>query len=573
MKSSETRFRQLFFDKDAVRHSPQNPINPIMQWLHNLGVRDIALAPAGRNAGFVGACLGLHPRFQLTWFYEEACAAFWALGRIKRTGRPAAVITTSGSAAGQLLPAVMEAYFSGLLLVCLTADRPKSFRGTGAPQSTFQKDLFKNYTQISFDCDSLQDFNHQLKQKLKKRTLKSYVPIHINCCIKEPMDEPIEENPGIDIQETTLFTLANWAPSLSWNQSRQINAFFSAQEPYFILIGPTSLADRLFIPGILGQLQAPFYAELASGMRNYKDSHISQLAITNLDFFLLQVKKATGLKNCRVIRLGGVPTHRFWRDLEARSETVGLPVLNITALPFSGLSQKRKNTFSCALPFEPSPRRPIQFKGLLPLKNQTNAAFALFLQEVESIFPYSEQAWVLRLAKLMAPKSLFYLGNSLAIRWADLMIHSLNPTIDVYVSRGVNGIDGQVSTFLGLASADHAENWAILGDLTVLYDLAGFWPSKLTQESRSLRLVILNNGGGKIFQGMYQSEHFQNTHALQFSHLAAFWGWDIMTLKTLDDLKPLPKRVMIEIIPDPQETLLAKICFNKHLSKQKEVPC
>jgi 2-succinyl-5-enolpyruvyl-6-hydroxy-3-cyclohexene-1-carboxylate synthase len=114
-----------------------------------------------------------------------------------------------------------------------------------------------------------------------------------------------------------------------------------------------------------------------------------------------------------------------------------------------------------------------------------------------------------------------YLGNSLPIREWDLAAEKKSKDLDCWGSKGLNGIDGQISTFLGFSSPQ-SENWAVLGDLTTLYDLPGPWILPQLPETL-VRFVIVNNGGGKIFSRMFPLQEFQNRHDIEFKSWADLW--------------------------------------------------
>ena len=116
-------------------------IQAVLRLLAEVGVREICVAAGARNAPVIAALL--ESRNVKLWnFFEERSAAFFALGRVRASGCPVAVLTTSGTAAAELLPALVEAYYQALPLVAFTADRPKAYRGTGAPQAIEQANLF-----------------------------------------------------------------------------------------------------------------------------------------------------------------------------------------------------------------------------------------------------------------------------------------------------------------------------------------------------------------------------------------------------------------------------------------------
>jgi 2-succinyl-5-enolpyruvyl-6-hydroxy-3-cyclohexene-1-carboxylate synthase len=129
-----------------------------------LGAREFCVCAGSRNAPLLVA-LGT----SVFSFVDERAAAFFALGRIKLHGAPVAVVTTSGTAAAELLPACVEAHYSGLPLILITADRPARFRGTGAPQSIEQVGLFGVYAETSIDSWTRQR------------------PLHINVEFDEPL--------------------------------------------------------------------------------------------------------------------------------------------------------------------------------------------------------------------------------------------------------------------------------------------------------------------------------------------------------------------------------------------------
>ena len=141
------------------------------------GVREVVLCAGARNAPFVKA-LGASEKFKTYSFFEERSASFFAIGRMLSEGRPVAIVTTSGTAAAELLPAAVEADYQRLPLVMITADRPRRYRGTGAPQTIVQTGLYTHYVEAEWDLE-----NESL-QKLKTSKAR---PIHLNVCFDEPL--------------------------------------------------------------------------------------------------------------------------------------------------------------------------------------------------------------------------------------------------------------------------------------------------------------------------------------------------------------------------------------------------
>jgi 2-succinyl-5-enolpyruvyl-6-hydroxy-3-cyclohexene-1-carboxylate synthase len=145
-----------------------------------------------------------------------------------------------------------------------------------------------------------------------------------------------------------------------------------------------------------------------------------------------------------------------------------------------------------------------------------------------------------------------YLGNSLPIREWDLAAVREARDWRVGVNRGANGIDGQLSTFLGMC-ADGRDNWAVVGDLTALYDLGAPWIlDQLT--TGPVRIVVVNNGGGQIFARLSPHAELRNAHRRTFDGWASFWGLPHHRWETVPRAPALPDRCVIELVPDAAAT-------------------
>lgn len=150
----------------------------VLNQLKLLSIQDVIVCPGGRNTPFVFN-LEEDSDFYPYYWYEERSAAFFALGRSRISGVPTAVFTTSGTAAAELLPAAMEAYYSGVPLLLITADRPREMRGSGAPQTADQIGLFHKH--VTFELDVAKDELPTLVDWEMKG------PAHLNVCFEEPL--------------------------------------------------------------------------------------------------------------------------------------------------------------------------------------------------------------------------------------------------------------------------------------------------------------------------------------------------------------------------------------------------
>jgi len=166
--------------------------------------------------------------------------------------------------------------------------------------------------------------------------------------------------------------------------------------------------------------------------------------------------------------------------------------------------------------------------------------------------PRSEAGLVRALSERLAGNARILLGNSLPIREWDLAARRAEDERTIFANRGVNGIDGLVSTALGLAGADRPAA-GVIGDLSALYDLAGLWPAAQLGDA-DVTLAVINNAGGKIFDRMFRSAAFLNAHRLRLRGWAEMFGWHYATIHGASDPFPPGTPRLLEVLPDEEAT-------------------
>jgi 2-succinyl-5-enolpyruvyl-6-hydroxy-3-cyclohexene-1-carboxylate synthase len=489
----------------------------IQQTLHTLaylGVREVCVAAGARNAPLVSALLACSG-VKIWNFFEERSAAYFALGRIMADRHPVAVLTTSGTAAAELLPATIEAHYQNLPLVLVTADRPKSYRGSGAPQAIEQAGLFGVYATIVGDWDAT-DESHEGHC--------SDGPMHLNVCL----DEPLETNVGgVDFSAAPPPPAAEDGPPCSLQCD-------------LVLAAGMHPEDAAHAAVLLARLGAPIIAEATSNLHGFPE--LQPLLIPGGEQALQSARPS------HVLRIGAVPSWRWWRDLEAQPK---IKVTHITRTGFSGLA-RTENVETLAWGSIHS----TQFALIDP-----PCGILRFVPEFEK-FPESEPAWVRKIVNCIPAGSRVFLGNSLPIREFNLALQTTKPGVEFFANRGANGIDGLVSTFLGTSAMHGGECWLILGDLSALYDLAAPWVISQLDHPQ-LRIVVINNGGGKIFSRVASMRALpeaarnviENRHSLSFEPWAQLWGMEYLQTDDVNDLADLlPVPMVIEIRPDPLQT-------------------
>jgi 2-succinyl-5-enolpyruvyl-6-hydroxy-3-cyclohexene-1-carboxylate synthase len=498
--------------------------------LHAAGVRTLCVCPGGRNAPLVLAADAAGGAFDLVTFPDERVAAFFALGRIRRDGAPAAVVTTSGTAAAELLPAMLEACHSGLPLIAVTADRPRRLRGTGAPQTIDQIPLFAAAGAPVFDVDAAAGF-----PVLPRRD----GPVHLNVCF----DEPLVGGPA----EFPVFPPHPLGPAGEpWMDEAEVRRacaeFFGRTKCPLVLVSSLDPAEAAALVPWLASLPCPLHLEAVSQLREHPA--LQGRALHSGERILLAPECRQACDG--ILRIGGIPTPRFWRELEDDAR----PVLHVSRLAFPGLARRAPvvplDVFAAiASEFVPS-------GGGCDDLLARDRVVADRLSALLDAEPRSEAALVRDLAAGFAADARVFLGNSLPIREWDLAAPRTASERTIFANRGVNGIDGLVSTALGLADAGRPLA-AVLGDLSALYDLGGLWPVPALAGA-DITLAVVNNGGGQIFRRMFRHRAFLNEHSIEFGGWAGMFGWHhaVVTEPGTASLPASPR--LIEVRPDPAAT-------------------
>lgn len=285
-----------------------------------------------------------------------------------------------------------------------------------------------------------------------------------------------------------------------------------------IIIGGLARAHRERVRDFVRTLNAPTYAEPLSGLREDPDLPL----ITAGERMIARAEFDS------VIRIGNIPTLRFWRDLDERD----ISIVHFSDLPFAGLTRGEVH------PIEELP-------SITGTRNEAfftlDRDYAARLAQILDGEPLSELAMIRTLSRELAPRTRVYLGNSLPIREWDLAATREPRGFEYEANRGANGIDGQVSTFLGWCDSTEPsqDNVCVVGDLTAIHDLNAPWIVPQLGPVR-FRIVVVNNGGGRIFSRVsslravdpaLRERLIENVHDVRFDHWAAMWNIDVTELR------------------------------------------
>jgi len=504
-------------------------IHALFAELDALGVQEFCVAAGARNAPLLAVLLQTDRK--VYHFFEERCAAFFALGRIMMTRRPVAVLTTSGTAVAELFPAVMEAHYQALPLVVVSADRPSAYRGSGAPQAVEQPGLFGCYVSRELDMEYLAGSGLSISDRLASQV----GPLHFNVCLEEGA------MPSARPAAAPLFTKQD--QSITDQHREEWDRFWQAEGDVTVLAGGLHPDDVPLATEFLLKLQAPVVAEATSNLRGV--GALSPYLLTGGE------KALAAFSGRRVLRVGAVPSWRWWRDLEVRPD---IRVLNVSRALFRGLARVEN---ASVVPWKMLSTADIVALPQTPPRSQSQNN----LQDLLQNHPHAEPAWMQHLSRVIGSDAVIMLGNSLPIREWNLAADKPQPGTQCFANRGSNGIDGLVSTWLGL-SAEAASSWLIVGDLSTLYDLSAPWILPQLGKGRR-RIVIINNGGGMIFsrvawlRGLGEDTRrvLENSHSLSFEPWAKMWNMDYRLITDVRELHDDDSSTAVwEISPDVAET-------------------
>jgi 2-succinyl-5-enolpyruvyl-6-hydroxy-3-cyclohexene-1-carboxylate synthase len=487
------------------------------------GVSEAVIAPGSRSAPLAIA-FAEHPGIRLHVRIDERSAAFLALGLAKASGSPVPVVCTSGTAAANFHPAVLEAAHSHVGLVVLTADRPPELRATGANQTVDQIKLYGGAVGFFTELGVAEARRGMVAywRSVICRALRSAAtgPVHLNV----PFREPLVHDPA---DEDWPESLAGRPDGRPWTA---ISPTSVAAEPVAELADPPERGILVVADGAAAPDQAvafaeaarwPIFAEPMSGAR------FGPHAITTYSQ-LVAIPEVVDRYAPELIVTVGKPGL-------ARSLLELYPRVSHLVVDSNAYWADPTRTAFRVVPTLPALLCTRNSSGWLAAWQRLETAAR---GELERLLSQDGELSELRLAAQMAElagdDAMFVVGSSMPIRCLDLVMRA-GPGPWVLANRGVSGIDGCVSTAVGAALAHQAAGggpaYAMLGDLAVLHDQNGLiiGPGEARPD---LTVVVVNNAGGGIFSflpyaGIPQFEKlFGTAHGVDFAHVAAAAGWE-----------------------------------------------
>ncbi|MDQ3935567.1 MAG: 2-succinyl-5-enolpyruvyl-6-hydroxy-3-cyclohexene-1-carboxylic-acid synthase [Actinomycetota bacterium] len=461
------------------------PVQALVDELVRCGMTDAVTSPGSRNAP-LALTLAAEPRIRAHSVIDERAAGFVALGLAKASGRPVAVACTSGSAAANLMPAVVEAWEARVPLVVLTADRPPELREVGAGQAIDQVKLYGSFAKWFVEVG-----NHEPSRAtaVYHRALGCRAfwtaaggrpgPVHLNFPLREPLAPVSEELPGEDWEGRP--------GGVPWVQR-------SEASPQPVSVGLERTVRGVIVAGagapgpelasVAAGLGWPLLADALSGARH--GEHDRSAVVAHYDV-LLRIERFAGEHDPeQVFRFGDLPTSKPLRAWLQGAKQVAVDPHHTWQDP----THESSLVVAALVLGERGHADP----AWLDSWRRADALVPPALAATPD--PFEPKVWT-AVAEAAPPGSLMWVASSMPVRDVEAFVPAGEKPLRFLANRGANGIDGTIASAAGAALAHDGRAFVLLGDLALVHDLGGLLAAR--RLGVDLTVVCANNGGGNIF--------------------------------------------------------------------------
>ncbi|WP_090085046.1 2-succinyl-5-enolpyruvyl-6-hydroxy-3-cyclohexene-1-carboxylic-acid synthase [Lentibacillus persicus] len=478
------------------------------------GLTDVVISPGSRSTP-LAMTIAEHPDLHERIVIDERSAAFFALGMAKKKQHAVAIVCSSGTAAANYFPAVIESYYSRTPLIVLTADRPHELRDTGAPQAIDQIKLYGDYPKWFHEMALPEADDPMLRYARSKASRAVHTanegnqgPVHLNFPYREPLIPDFSlENLWGDRSEQSFYTTIEGERRLDEEQLKRLTTMLTSFRKGLIVCGPQTDPDFASAVTELAKLwQIPILADPLSQVR--AGEHEKDLVIESYDAILRSETIRKHLKPDFIIRFGAMPVSKpylfYVKDHNDCAQFVvenvqgyREPAGNITELIYADGAELCRDlaTYNMANAFDAE---------WLKTWKKMNETAKIHLLETDTQPDMTEGEAVRCLAEAVPDESSLYVGNSMSVRDLDTFFLATPKNVQVLANRGANGIDGMISSGLGAAAAGDATT-LVLGDLSFFHDMNGLLAAK--HYGLNITIVVINNNGGGIFSFLPQVNH------------------------------------------------------------------
>lgn len=580
-------------------------IAALVDEFYQLGVRHAVFSPGSRSTT-MAMLFTEYEGFETYMNIDERSASFMALGIAKAYKEPTVLVCTSGSAVAHYLPAILEAQYSGVPLIVLSADRPHTLLHVGAPQTIDQQKIFGTavnyYEELAVPQeDHYYTYPRQVARKayMKAMDIKKG-PVHINVPLFEPLVPELDRkhfeagrspykvfkpnygdvfsyqnrsNNTSNPSNVSKASNVSYTKNTTDNNTNNSNRLLAQYKKVLILAGPQIDVNEVeSIHSFAENLQAPILADPLSNVRRWhktdaiddnhefninrsndtamtQKKHFSDVVISTYDAFLADKELWPVLKPDCVIQFGQIVVSKRVQQMVASWNNVEYIEVNPT---MDSMNPTGKTTIHMQASID-------MFTHLYAVTNESNAYLNRW-QSIEAAGKAQlstaieepscfEGRTIRELQQHIPDNSQVLVANSMTIRDFDYFWFSGESDAVLYGNRGVNGIDGTVSTALGLAT-NGKSTYLVTGDLSLFHDLNGLAVAKT--HNLNLTIILHNNDGGGIFEYLPQkgTKHFDylfsTSQGLDYSGAAKLYGCGYTKIINPDELSSVLAKVSTE---------------------------
>lgn len=546
-------------------------IAALVDEFYQLGVRHAVFSPGSRSTT-MAMLFKEHEGFETYMNIDERSASFMALGIAKAHKEPTVLVCTSGSAVAHYLPAILEAQYTGIPLIVLSADRPHTLLHVGAPQTVDQHKIFGTAVNYFEELAVPQESHYYTypRQVARKAYMKAMDtkkgPVHINVPLFEPLVPELSRNHFEAGRSSFKVVKPNYSSVFGFDNrnnlthnnnvidvahnndsTKEINNLLERYERILILAGPQiDIEEAETIRSFGEALQAPI---LADPLSNVRGCGTSKVVISTYDALLAGQALWHELKPDCVIQFGQIVVSKRVQQMIASWTDVEYVEVNPT---MDSMNPTGKTTIHM--------QASIDVFTHLHGKNNSSDTYLNIWRRLDQAGkkqlstaidePHCFEGRTIReLQKQIPEDGQIFVANSMTIRDFDYFWFSGESKAILYGNRGVNGIDGTISTALGLA-VNGRPTYLVTGDLSLFHDLNGLAVAKT--HNLNLTIILHNNDGGGIFEYLPQkgTKHFDylfsTSQGLDYSGAAKLYGCDYTKISSPDELSSVLANVSQE---------------------------
>ncbi|MFD1413452.1 2-succinyl-5-enolpyruvyl-6-hydroxy-3-cyclohexene-1-carboxylic-acid synthase [Oceanobacillus jeddahense] len=516
------------------------------------GITDVVISPGSRSTP-LALVFREYSSIKEWIVIDERSAAFFALGLAKKTNRPVALVCTSGTAAANYYPAIVEAFYSRVPLLVLTADRPHELRQVGAPQAIEQIKMYGDYVKWFHEM-ALPEGTPSMLQYVRQKASQAFAyseqgnkgPVQVNFPFREPLtpDFTLSDIWGVDSSKNSSdINRLEGVKYLADQHVEELADLFRTSPKGLIVCGPEMNGD--FSECVCELAKAwgiPILADPLSQVRTgmHDKSHV----IEGYDAFLRDSEIRERLQPDYIIRFGAMPVskaylfyikehHHIPQFVVEKNEGFRDPSGNHTIYIYAEPKQLCNQLIEKAADKQNS----VEWLRKWQSYNQIAKDHLLAGEEAQ----ITEGETVRAIADVIPDHTTLYVGNSMAVRDVDSFFMVTSKNIAILCNRGANGIDGVISSAVG-AAASGERLTLLIGDLSFFHDMNGLLAAK--QYQLPITIVLVNNNGGGIFSFLPQADdkkHFEAIFGtpvdLPFENAGALYNADYKVASTESALK------------------------------------